>query len=141
MVVQLDLRGVAAAELATVQDALDRFGQAVTDDPSFRSGSQIVTALPALLGQASRAVVVSRSTTPVPQLLLGALAAYAIWYVGWLMRGQRRGERALLRARGASEGQSARAALVEAVALVLPATLLAPFLAGGCSDGRPGRSG
>ena len=129
-VVQPDLRGVAAAELATVQDALDRFGQAVTDDPSFRSGSQIVTALPALLGQASRAVVVSRSTTPVPQLLLGALAAYAIWYVGWLMRGQRRGERALLRARGASEGQSARAALVEAVALVLPATLLAPYLAG-----------
>lgn len=125
--IQPGLAEADADDLPAIRDGLASLRATITTD--LGSGSQVRTDLDGLLDQASRALLVSRSTTPVPLLLLAALAAYAVGYVGWLLQGQRRGERVLLRARGMSWRQQAALTLTEAVLLVLPAVLLAPWIA------------
>ncbi len=121
-----DLSDVPADGLATVADGLAALdaGASAELGPS----AHVTSGLGGLLEQAARSLVVSRSTTPVPALLLAVIAAYAITHVGRLLLGERAVERALLRARGASRGQDARGALLEAVLLVLPAAVLAPLV-------------
>lgn len=121
-----DLTEVHADDLAALTDGLAALQAGATAE--LGTSAHVTSGLGSLLEQAARSLVVSRSTTPVPALLLALIAAYAITHVGRLLLGERSVERALLRARGASRWQDVRGALLEAVLLVLPAALLAPLV-------------
>ena len=74
------------------------------------------------------------SSSPRPGILLllvqfGVLAGYAIILVAALLMERRATETALLRARGAGLGHLARMATLEAIVIVVPAVIFAPWLA------------
>ncbi|MFB7515012.1 FtsX-like permease family protein [Streptomyces sp. NPDC056144] len=96
------------------------FGTTVTAD----------TALPTVLDETGRALVVSRSTVLIVAVQLVLLAAYALLLVARLLSTERSGETALLRARGGSRRRITGLAAVEALLLALPAALVAPLLTG-----------
>ncbi|MFI8103996.1 FtsX-like permease family protein [Streptomyces sp. NPDC086023] len=104
--------------------------EALRAEPGFTSGATVRTALPAVLAQTSRALVVARSTLLIVALQLVLLAGYALMLVARLLSAQRSGETGLLRARGASRARVAVLAATEALLLAAPAALLAPLLAG-----------
>ncbi len=89
----------------------------------------VVTALPAALDAAARSLVVAQMSVTVLAVQLAVLAGYALVLTAGLLIEQRRGETALLRARGAGAWQLGLAALVEALVLAIPVALLAPLLA------------
>jgi FtsX-like permease family len=89
----------------------------------------VVTGLPAILTDASRSILVSRSGVAVLTLQFGVLAAYAILLVAGLLVERRRSEVALLRSRGATLAHLVSLAFGEAVLLAVPAAMLAPILA------------
>ena len=93
------------------------------------SDQTVTTALPDLLGQLDRALLVSRSTMLIPAVQLIVLAAYALILVARLLAEHRRMEVALMRARGASGRQVAVAALAEGLLIALPGAVAAPFIA------------
>ncbi|MFJ4907415.1 FtsX-like permease family protein [Streptomyces sp. NPDC093249] len=88
------------------------------------------TALPTVLDQTQRALLVSRSTLLIVAVQLVLLAAYALLLVARLLSTERSGETALLRARGGSRRRIAGLAGVEALLLALPAAVAAPLLSG-----------
>ncbi|MFH8836522.1 FtsX-like permease family protein [Streptomyces sp. NPDC017868] len=88
------------------------------------------TALPTVLDQTRRALLVSRSTLLIVAVQLVLLAAYALLLVARLLSTERSGETALLRARGGSRRRIAGLAAAEALLLALPAALAAPLLSG-----------
>ncbi|MFJ7157217.1 FtsX-like permease family protein [Streptomyces sp. NPDC101118] len=104
--------------------------EALRAEPGFTAGATVRTALPAVLAQTSRALVVARSTLLIVALQLVLLAGYALLLVARLLSAQRSGETGLLRARGASRARVAALATAEALLLAVPAALLAPLLAG-----------
>ncbi|MFJ6940251.1 FtsX-like permease family protein [Streptomyces sp. NPDC101132] len=104
--------------------------EALRAEPGFTAGATVRTALPAVLAQTSRALVVARSTLLIVALQLVLLAGYALLLVARLLADQRSGETGLLRARGASRARVAALATAEALLLAAPAALLAPLLAG-----------
>ncbi|WDZ83138.1 FtsX-like permease family protein [Micromonospora cathayae] len=87
------------------------------------------TGLPALVDRIQRATLVGRSALVTPMLLVAVLAGYTLLLVAVLLTEHRRGETALLRARGAARTQLAALATREAALVVAPAVLLAPPLA------------
>ncbi|MFC9700346.1 FtsX-like permease family protein [Streptomyces sp. NPDC056943] len=100
--------------------ATDRFGTTVSAS----------TALPTVLEQTQRALVVSRSTLLIVAVQLVLLAAYALLLVARLLSTERSGETALLRARGGSRRRITGLAATEALLLALPAAIAAPLLTG-----------
>ncbi|MFI1996003.1 FtsX-like permease family protein [Actinoplanes sp. NPDC020271] len=93
------------------------------------TSATVTTGLPGLADRLTRADLVRRSTMVTPILLVVVLGGYALTLVAVLLAESRKGETALLRARGASRRQLAGLAAVEAFALVLPAALIGPPLA------------
>ncbi len=89
----------------------------------------VTTRLPAILAAVDRSVLVAQSGILLLLIQFGVLAGYAVILVAALLMERRRTETALLRARGAGLGHQVRMALLEAVVVVIPAVLAAPWLA------------
>ncbi|WP_426403574.1 FtsX-like permease family protein [Streptomyces sp. R-07] len=114
------LRTTATEGPKALADATDKFGTTISAS----------TALPTVLDQTQRALLVSRSTLLIVAVQLVLLAAYALLLVARLLSTERSGETALLRARGGSRRRIAGLAAAEALLLALPAALAAPLLSG-----------
>ena len=104
-----------------------RLGDALGDEAFF----QVSTELDEILGAAGRSLLVSRSGVVVLTIQFAVLAGYALLLVAGLLVDQRRVETALLRSRGAGVGHVVLFSFLEALVLVVPAVLLAPWLAVG----------
>ena len=89
----------------------------------------VATGLPDILGAAERSLLVSRTEVLLLMAQLAVMAAYAIVLTASLLVDHRRVETALLRSRGASAGSIAILAFAEGLLLVVPAVLVAPWLA------------
>ena len=135
--VDLEWRVLPAFDALAVDDvewmrsdvaALERRLTDVTDD-AFTI--RIDTELDSILADASRSLLVSRSGVVALTIQFAVLAGYALLLVAALLVDQRRVETALLRSRGAGTAHVAFLALLEAVVLVVPAVLLAPWAAVG----------
>jgi FtsX-like permease family len=108
--------------------ALDRrLGDALGERVVF----QVITELDTILSDVGRSLLVSRSGVVVLTIQFAVLAGYALLLVAGLLIDQRRVETALFRSRGAGTAQVALFSLVEALILVVPAVLIAPWLAVG----------
>ena len=89
----------------------------------------VTTGLPQILGSAERSLLVSRTEVLLLMAQLAIMAAYAIVLTATLLVDHRRVETALLRSRGAGAAQIAWIALPEALLIVVPAVIVAPWLA------------
>ncbi|WP_433719462.1 FtsX-like permease family protein [Actinoplanes sp. CA-051413] len=123
---------------ATTLDEVQRVAAAATAAgtglPPSRGLDESATAetgLPELAVRLPRADLVGRSTLVTPALLIIVLAGYALLLMAVVLAEDRRGETALLRARGASRGWLAGLAVREALLVVLPAAVFGPVLAFG----------
>jgi hypothetical protein len=79
-----------------------------------------------LAGRLTTATVVNRSGLVLPAALLAVIATYGLVLVARLLTAHRRGENALLRARGASRRQLVRFTTAEALLVAVPAAALGP---------------
>lgn len=89
----------------------------------------VETQLDDLLRDAERSLLVTRTGVMILTVQLAVLAGYALVLTAGLLIEQRRVETSLLRSRGASDGQIAAMALMEGVALAVPAAVVGPWLA------------
>ena len=101
----------------------------LTDALGSRVSFQVHTELDAILSDVGRSLLVSRSGVVVLTIQYAVLAGYALLLVAGLLVEQRRIETALLRSRGAGVGHVVLMSFLEALVLVVPATLAAPWLA------------
>ncbi|MEO8274335.1 MAG: FtsX-like permease family protein, partial [Chloroflexota bacterium] len=121
----------------------------VDGTPSFRRGIEalserlrtgtsaafdVTSGLPAILGDAERSLLVSRTGVLLLMAQLALLAAYAVVLTASLLVDHRRIETALLRSRGAGPLQVALLALGEGLLFAIPAVLVAPWLAVGALE-------
>ncbi|HEX3265797.1 MAG TPA: FtsX-like permease family protein, partial [Candidatus Limnocylindrales bacterium] len=90
---------------------------------------QVTTGLDAILGDAERSLLVSRTSVLLVMAQLAILAAYAIVLTASLLVDHRRIDTAMLRSRGASPRQIALLAIVEGLVLAVPAVVVAPWIA------------
>ncbi|MFG3704864.1 FtsX-like permease family protein [Micromonospora sp. NPDC047670] len=130
-VVEPDLAAVArAGRLLDARQALTAAVAEVPEAAGLGSSAQTVTAIDGLLDRVARADLVGRSSLATPLLLIVVLGGYALVLVAALLHEDRRGQTALLRARGAARRQLAGLAAREATLVVLPAAVLGPLIAG-----------
>jgi hypothetical protein len=122
-----DLRTVRAGDLRATANRVRALAPALKRATG--ADQTVTTALPGLLGQLDRALLVSRSTMLIPAVQLVVLAAYALILVARLLAEHRRMEVALMRARGASGRQIAVSAIAEGLLIALPGAVAAPFAA------------
>ncbi|MEV7103103.1 FtsX-like permease family protein [Streptomyces atroolivaceus] len=122
---------------AVTTDRTEALRRASADGPKALSASAVLggaatvrTALPTVIDQIDRALLVSRSTIMIVAVQLVLLAGYTLLLVARLLSSERGGETELLRARGASRGRIASSAAIEALLLAVPAAVVAPLLAG-----------
>jgi hypothetical protein len=101
----------------------------LTDALGSRTFFGIQTELDGILADTNRSLLVSRSGVVVLTIQFAVLAGYALLLVAALLVEQRRIETALLRSRGAGVAHVALLSLLEALVLVVPAALAAPWLA------------
>ncbi|GGT92516.1 hypothetical protein GCM10010272_42020 [Streptomyces lateritius] len=126
-----DFTGVTTDRMDALRASATRVPQTLAaDTAAFGSTASVRTALPTVLEQTERALLVSRSTLMIVAVQLVLLAAYALLLVARLLSSERSGETASLRARGGSRRRIASLAAVEALLLALPAAVIAPLLAG-----------
>ena len=109
----------------TVAGLLDRVNAAL---PGSNQAS-ISTKLPAILSSVDRSVLVAQAGILLLLVQFGVLAAYAVILVAALLLERRRTETALLRSRGAGTGHLAAMAFGEALIVVVPAVIVAPWFA------------
>ncbi|MFI5934488.1 FtsX-like permease family protein [Actinoplanes sp. NPDC051494] len=122
----LDLRGADLAGLRRAAAAVAAERAALPAATGLGRSGDVDSGVEQLAGVLDRADLVGRSTLVTPVLIVGVLGGLALLLVAVLLTEHRRAESALLRARGATAGQLAALAAVEAVALVLPGAVLAP---------------
>ncbi len=89
----------------------------------------VATKLPAILASVDRSVLVAQSGILLLLVQFGVLAGYAVILVAALLVDRRRSGTALLQARGAGFGHLVRMAMGEALLIVVPAVLAAPWIA------------
>jgi hypothetical protein len=123
-----DPAALVDAPLSAAAAGLDGISRRLTDpearDPALSGTVQFRTGLRGLAEQLETATVVNRSGIVLPAALLAVVAGYGLVLLARLLTEHRRGETALLRARGASPRQLTRLASVEAAMVVTPAALL-----------------
>ena len=95
---------------------------------------QVTTDLDQILESAHTSLLVSRSGVVVLTIQFAVLAGYALLLVAGLLVEQRKVETALLRSRGAGTGHIVVMSIIEALILVVPAVVAAPWLAVGILD-------
>ncbi|MBO4210482.1 FtsX-like permease family protein, partial [Micromonospora echinofusca] len=127
--VEPDLAARPPADLVGVKDAVAAIAAVLPERAQLGNSAQSVTQVDRLIDRLVRADLVGRSALFTPLLLIVVLAGYALTLVAALLSEDRRGQTALLRARGAARWQLAGLAAREATLVVLPAALLAPPLA------------
>ncbi|PZG17213.1 ABC transporter permease [Micromonospora craterilacus] len=115
---ELDRLAEVATRIITTTPAAAGLGD------SALATSDLVSLVPRL----QQATLVGRSALVTPMLLVVVLGGYALLLVAILLTEHRRGETALLRARGASRWQLAGLTAREATLVVLPAAALAPLI-------------
>ncbi|WP_432146665.1 FtsX-like permease family protein [Streptomyces sp. bgisy084] len=125
-----DFRSLTADRLAPLAAAAGPAPKVLMADPAFAGRATATTDLPDALGQLRRALLVNRSTILIVALQLILLAGYALLLVARMLRTERAGETALLRARGGSRRRIAGLALAESLLLAAPAAVGAPLLSG-----------
>ncbi|MFJ6197042.1 FtsX-like permease family protein [Micromonospora sp. NPDC092111] len=130
-VVAPDLAAVGAARLPELRRAVSTAATKVPESAGLGSSAQAVTSMDRLIDRISRADLAGRSALATPLLLIVVLGGYALVLIAALLHEDRRGQTALLRARGAARRQLAGLAAREATLVVVPAALLGPLLAGG----------
>ena len=86
-------------------------------------------ALPEILAEAERSLLVSRTGVLLLTVQLVVLAAYAVLLSASLLVEHRRVETAMLRSRGAGRARIVGLALIEGLFLTVPAALVGPWLA------------
>ncbi|MEU8886595.1 ABC transporter permease [Streptomyces sp. NPDC048442] len=128
--VTADFRTVDTARIGALRTAAAAGASYVAGTAPFKGSVSVGNGLPTVLGQAERALLVSRSTLLIVSLQLVLLAAYALLLVARLLSSERAGETELLVARGASRGRIVALSAIEAGCLALPAAVAAPLLAG-----------
>ncbi|ROT33790.1 FtsX-like permease family protein [Micromonospora sp. HM5-17] len=124
-----DLTRATVATLDRLATAAQELGTKLPEEVGLGSSGLATARIDRLAERLARADLVGRSALVTPMLLVVVLGGYALLLVALLLTEQRRGETALLRARGAGRGQLAGLAVREALLVVLPAAALAPPLA------------
>lgn len=127
--IEPDLAGADASQLDRVRRSTTAITKNLAYEIGLGSSGLVTTRLDQLADRLLRADLVGRSALVTPMLLMVVLGGYALVLVAVLLTEQRRGETALLRARGAARIQLAGLAAREAALVVLPAAALAPLLA------------
>jgi hypothetical protein len=127
--IEPDLSAPTLDSIRRTSQAVTRTGANLPQTSGLGSSATINTGLTDLAGRLDRADLVRRSTLVTPMLLVVVLGGYALSLVAVLLAESRRGETALLRARGASRRQLSGLAAVEALALVVPAAAIGAPLA------------
>ncbi|MFE7805963.1 FtsX-like permease family protein [Streptomyces sp. NPDC057430] len=126
-----DFTGVTTARMDALHASATAGPKAlIADTAPFGGAVSAHTALPTVLEQTERSLLVSRSTLMIVAVQLVLLAAYALLLVARLLSSERSVETAVLRARGGSRRRIAALAAAEALLLALPAAVIAPLLAG-----------
>ncbi|MBE1485880.1 ABC transporter permease [Plantactinospora soyae] len=127
--VEPDLAGASMSALARLGGAAGVASTTLPAETGLGRSGLVTTELDELVQRLERADLVGRSALVTPMLLVVVLGGYALLLVALLLTEQRRGETALLRARGAGRGQVAGLAAREALLVVLPAAVISPVLA------------
>ncbi|MFI7024815.1 FtsX-like permease family protein [Micromonospora sp. NPDC049900] len=128
--VEPDLTAVGPTALEQVADAAGRITTSTAAEAGLGESAMVTSDLATLVRRLQQATLVGRSALVTPMLLVVVLGGYALLLVAVLLTEHRRGETALLRARGAARRQLAGLTAREATLVVLPAAVLAPLLAG-----------
>ena len=122
---------LAAAGMPQVAQGVRRVAadlERMREDPAFPfdDTTRLTTGLAELADRLETALVVNRSGLVVPATLVTVTGVYGIVLVARLLTARRGTEHALLRARGASRRQLLVLAVAEALAVMVPALLVAP---------------
>jgi len=128
-IVQPDLAGVGLPELVALQRDARPLRAGLAERVGLDGTGSVATELDRLVDRLTRADLVGRSALLTPVLLIVVLGVYALLLIAMLLTEHRRGETALIRARGAARLQIAGLAAREAALIVLPAVVLGPPLA------------
>ena len=125
-----DDRRVPARDAGRDGDRRERRCSVASTPPSRQSNqASVATKLPDILASVDRSVLVAQSGILLLLVQFGVLAAYAVILVAALLLERRRTETALLRSRGAGTGHLVAMAFGEALLVVVPAVIAAPWLA------------
>ncbi|MEV6602183.1 FtsX-like permease family protein [Actinoplanes sp. NPDC051346] len=127
--VAMETEGADVADIARMADAADELTTALPQAAGLGTSGLVNTQIGALGEKLARADLVGRSALVTPMLLIAILSGLALVLVAALLIDHRRGESALLRARGAARIQLAGLAAREALLVVVPAAVVAPLLA------------
>jgi hypothetical protein len=115
---------LAAAGMGVVAADYQELERELLVDPRLGSSVRLASELDQLAEGLAVAAVVNRSGMVLPAALLVVISGFGLVLVARLLAAHRRGENALLRARGASRRQLVRFTAAEAVLVVTPAALL-----------------
>ncbi|GAA3743750.1 ABC transporter permease [Plantactinospora mayteni] len=127
--VEPELAGATMTSLGRLGEAASQTTASLPAETGLGNSGLVTTQLDQLVQRLDRAGLVGRSALVTPMLLVVVLGGYALLLVALLLTEQRRGEAALLRARGAGRSQLAGLAAREALLVVLPAAVISPVLA------------
>jgi FtsX-like permease family len=127
--VRPDLTGVGPTELSRVRDDIAARADELPERAGLADTGALSSRVDRLTDRLAQADLVGRSALLTPVLLVIVLGGYALLLIALLLTEHRRGETALIRARGASRPQLAGLAVREAALLVVPAVAAAPPLA------------
>lgn len=120
---------LAVAEVGTLRANMDRLEGGLNAGVNSGQRFTVRTDLNNILREAERSLLVTRTGVMILTVQLAVLAGYALVLTAGLLIEQRRVETALLRSRGASNGQIAAMALMEGLLLALPAAIAGPWIA------------
>lgn len=124
-----EVGGLSADDLPALARSLQAALAGLGRLPGLQSVT-VSTGLPGLLSGLGTALVVARSLLAAGATLLLLIAGVTLTLATVMLSGQREGESALLRSRGASRPQLVSSGLAEAVLLTAPAAIAGPLLGG-----------
>ncbi|MFD4877543.1 FtsX-like permease family protein [Streptomyces sp. NPDC058420] len=125
-----DFSTLTTGRIGALRESAGAGSTALRTGRAVKGVTAATTSLPDVLDRLDRSLLVSRSTLLIVALQLALLAGYALLLVARLLSTERAGESRLLRARGGSRARLAGLSAAEALLLAVPATALAPLLAG-----------
>ncbi|HYI15830.1 MAG TPA: ABC transporter permease, partial [Thermomicrobiales bacterium] len=120
---------LTVAEVGPFRENMDRLEGNLNAGVSSGQRFTVRTELNDILREAERSLLVTRTGVMILTVQLAVLAGYALVLTAGLLIEQRRVETALLRSRGASNGQIAAMASMEGLMLALPAAIAGPWIA------------
>ncbi|HZU57549.1 MAG TPA: FtsX-like permease family protein [Actinocrinis sp.] len=128
-ITSLDLSKLSAGNVYAADSQLHQLSDGLANDPSLGLGVTASDDAAALLDGTTRALTVSRPVIAIPAVEAIAIACCAIAATARLLARDRRAQAALMRSRGASVWHLARYDALEALAVTVPAMVIAPFIA------------